>query len=362
MATASDEDLAASAGFSVAFFKSDKELWRIFQKARKEQWAGSKLLQELRNSKWFAKNSEAQRQNQLLKESDPAEYRNRLDKVDAEIETIARRLGLTLSGSTRSALRDLAFNQNMTASQIENYLRDTRDFRNRSESKRELERLKAENPAEYENRFSKVFHEVRRISRQTGLGTDGALQRATAELAMLNNWTEEQIKAHLSRHGSVQSTLRKGGNLQGDAAAARHLVERLSADYGINISRGTLSSLVADIAAGRRDENYAVEWFRNKAKVAYRNIAEDIDAGLTVRQIADPYIDMMSRTLEMNPRSIDVFDPTIKSALTKRGGIEDQSDFEIRLRNDERWNKTTNAREAYMGAATQLLQQMGVLA
>src|SRR5690554_2077030 len=104
MARASDEELAAEAGFTVAFFKSDPELWDIFKKARSQSWTGSRLSQAIRNSDWFKNNSEARRQAELLRTSDPAEYQSRRDRTSSEIESIARRLGLTLSGNTRSTL------------------------------------------------------------------------------------------------------------------------------------------------------------------------------------------------------------------------------------------------------------------
>src|SRR5690606_27651965 len=102
------------------------------------------------------------------------------------------------------------------------------------------------------------------------------------------------------------------------------------------------ATLVSNVASGRNDENFLVGWFQNKAKAMYKNLREDIDAGLTVREIADPYISTMAQTLELAPTSINVFDKTIRRALTKQGGVEDLSDFEERLRRDSRWDSTDN--------------------
>lgn len=362
MATASDEELAAAAGFTVAFFRSNDELWGIFKKARKEQWTGDRLLSRLRNSDWFTDNSEAQRQATLLKESDPAEYERRRNEARGEVERIARSLNLSLTSSTRNNLVEMAAVHGWTGTQIENHLRSTKAFENRSESRREVERLKSENPAEYRNRYGKVRAEVQRIARETGMGRDGDWITQTAEMALLNNWTETQIRNHLAGFGDVASRVRKGKGLTGDAAASRRLVQQLSQDYGINMSKGTMANMVQKMAGGVWDENFAQDWFMRKAKQQYRNLADDIDAGLTVKQVAEPYIEAMSEILELNPSAVDVFDRDVRNALRNKGGLEDLADFENRMRNDPRWNRTHNARESMMTTGRDVLSKMGLMA
>ena len=67
--------------------------------------------------------------------------------------------------------------------------------------------------------------------------------------------------------------------------------------------------------------------------------ADRINAGYTVKQIADPYIQSQARLLELNPDSIGLSDPSIQQALMSK----DQSgkpaamsvwEYEQQLRND----------------------------
>jgi plasmid stabilization system protein ParE len=363
-----DEQLAALAGFTVAFFKSNDELWKLFQKAKKEGWDGSRLLAAARNTDWFKKHSEAQRQAQLLKESDPATYKQRRDQAAADVERIARNLGLTLSSKTQNELRDLAFIQGWSSTQVENYLRSSDEYRKRSEARREYDRLKAENPAEFDRQLSEIRTKVEQLSRQTGLGRSGDLVADTAERAFRNNWSDQQIINWLARKDdSVAGRVgAERGQTTGLVAQGEHLARKLSQDYGIRVDRETLGKMAVNYAIGKWDENYLRDWFTNRAKQTYAGLVKDIDAGLTVRDVATPYFDAMGRILEVNPQNLDLFDPTIRRALTGRDAdgkpaAQELWRFEETLRKDPRWNRTNNARESLMGSGYGVLQDMGLV-
>jgi hypothetical protein len=68
----------------------------------------------------------------------------------------------------------------------------------------------------------------------------------------------------------------------------------------------------------------------------------------------------MSSILEIAPGSIDLNDPTLRSAI---GPDKEMSlyDFQRQLRKDPRWQYTDNARETVSSGLTQILKDFGFM-
>jgi hypothetical protein len=97
------------------------------------------------------------------------------------------------------------------------------------------------------------------------------------------------------------------------------------------------------------------------AKSLYPGIAHNLDAGMTVQTVADPFVQSMGKLLEIDPNSIGIDNPLVKRALQgqtiNQGGktstqMTTLTDFENQVRADPRWQHTQNA---YDTAATALV-------
>ncbi len=92
--------------------------------------------------------------------------------------------------------------------------------------------------------------------------------------------------------------------------------------------------------------------------------ATQIDAGLTTKQAASPYIQSMASILELDPNAVNLDDPTIAKALT---GVNEQGtptvmplwQFERELKKDSRWRYTKNAQDELLGTGMQVLRDLG---
>lgn len=251
--------------------------------------------------------------------------------------------------------------------------RNTKWFKTHNEAQRQSAVLKTSDPAEYDRRVTEMREKVRAITRQTGLGistdkdrTAHILTRIT-NMAFNNQWSDQQIKQALATYKTVQTRVAHSRfETTGLAAEGERLARRLSRDYGIGASGELLGNLARDFALGKRTAENIQAYFIQKAKSTYAGVAQEIDSGLTVRQIAEPYIDSMARLWEINPNDIDVRDSNIRKALTSRA--EDGNpmpraiwQFEDDLRKSSRWKATNNARESLLGAGHAALRDMGLV-
>jgi hypothetical protein len=112
-----------------------------------------------------------------------------------------------------------------------------------------------------------------------------------------------------------------------------------------------------------------LDFYKNTVKTAalskYSGFAGQINQGLTVSQIADPYIQEMAKTLELPSSSISLTDPLITKAMgtsMSPDGIAQATplwQFSQQLRQDPRWAYTNNARDYVNGVVHQIGKDFG---
>jgi hypothetical protein len=152
-----------------------------------------------------------------------------------------------------------------------------------------------------------------------------------------------------------------------DTASANLLkITDLAAKYGINVPDQHLLDLSDSVTKGKVQMADAEAYVRGVAATAFPAYSDQIlNKGLTVQDIAAPYIGSMAKLLELDPNSISLNDNTIRSALSAKDTKGQPTttpiyDFEKQLRNDPRWLKTTNAKQSVSNLGLQFAQDMGV--
>jgi hypothetical protein len=83
-----------------------------------------------------------------------------------------------------------------------------------------------------------------------------------------------------------------------------------------------------------------------------------LDQGIDLGTIYSPYKNLMASILELNPDSIDLRDPTLRSAIGPDKEIPIY-DFEKNLRKDYRWQYTDNAKRDVSNVALKVLRDFG---
>lgn len=142
-------------------------------------------------------------------------------------------------------------------------------------------------------------------------------------------------------------------------------IKELARRNGINLSDAAATDYANKIVAEQIDENTAYNNIRASAASAFPQFAENIKSGVDLKTIADPYIQSMSKILEIPDGGIDLFDPTVRGALSYtqpdgKVGTKSLYDFETELKNDPRWAYTKNARQSLDNVGLQILKSWGL--
>lgn len=245
-------------------------------------------------------------------------------------------------------------------------VRGTRWYRRHGEAARQAAVMKESDPAEWKRRNQQMQRVVRGIHAelQGGRNVPADRVRKVAETAVTLGWTEEEI-----RFNEAQATryrhLMERDNLGGEAGQLQDFVEKTANDYGVKVSDDWTARRVKAAMMGRDSQSGLQNHIQSLAKQRYRAFSDQIDQGVSVRDIAEGYIQSKSQTLEMNPAEISLFDQDIQRALTAtsdKGTPEPVQmwEFERDLRRDPRWMKTQNAQDNMMNVGQGILQQFGL--
>jgi hypothetical protein len=149
--------------------------------------------------------------------------------------------------------------------------------------------------------------------------------------------------------------------LQGAKSLTRQELEKTAIANGLDLD-DNFGSIVNDWVK-RVDNGENVDIFKNlirgTAKIGLPDkVAQMIDNGLDLETVYAPYKKLMAATLEIDPTSISLNDPTLRMAI---GSDKEMPIYEYQrtLRKDPRWQFTDKARENVSEVASRVLKDFG---
>lgn len=156
-------------------------------------------------------------------------------------------------------------------------------------------------------------------------------------------------------------TYTPGKEVTGAAGQALTQLRATAAANGFDLDKqfGTeLNSWLTGLLEGESLDTYKAR-IRAAAKMGLPDkVAALLDQGTDLETIYAPYKNIMANVLEINPETIKLNDPTLRSAI---GSDKEMSLYEYQraLRKDPRWQYTNNAREDVSNSAFTVLRNFG---
>lgn len=254
-----------------------------------------------------------------------------------------------------------AVDETWSQSKFQAELRDTEWWKNTSETRRQAQITQKTDPATWNAQLDAAVIQVRQLAAEIGAAIPESKLTKIAKNMIETGMDENQLRYAIGEY--VNFT--KDGTLKGEAAMHEYTIKEYAYNMGIKLSdqavKDQAQRVVRKVATTQDFESQ----IRESAKSMFPGYSEALDAGSTVRDIAGPYIQMMSSELQVPDTSIDVMDPIIKKALNgldakgKPAGVN-LYDFQQQLRNDPRWKKTQGAQDTTMAASLKVLRDMGL--
>lgn len=246
---------------------------------------------------------------------------------------------------------------------LQGALYKTRWWRKSSGPMREWDALWKTDKAEANRRISAQTQTIRNLAGQLGVDITKFDEKAFAKDSLRLGMSQEQIIHGLSAKVKFGG---EGATYEGDVGKAYTDVKKMAADNLITISDRTAFDLAKRAAGGEADQDNIASRIRELAKSRYTWLAKDIDAGFSVRDLADGQIQQVAQLLERSDKTIDFMnDPKFSKILD----YNDPSTGERRMmtlaetnqyvRSLDEWGKTRNGQQAIAQGITNLTSFFG---
>jgi len=151
----------------------------------------------------------------------------------------------------------------------------------------------------------------------------------------------------------------------GIASNAKQNIATANADYSGNFNQDWVNQAAQSVAEGTTTEQYWTDQIKANAKSAFPAWSNQIDAGLTMKQIASPYITAYSQILGIDPASITLSDNLLKKGLQGNDPTQPAGmplwEFEKQVRQDPRWATSKDAMDSLSNVGSTILRQWGLM-
>lgn len=240
-------------------------------------------------------------------------------------------------------------------------LRGTKWWQENSETMRDAKVMKSTDPATYAASVNAARIQVQQLAAEIGASIPPSKLGKIAEDVIALGLDEGGLRNVLGQY----VTFTEKGTLSGAAGMYEHSIKAYAYQQGVVMDNQSVKNQAQLIARGLATEQDFQNQIQGQAASLFPGYADQLKAGQTMMEIAQPYIQQMSSDLEIPNTQINLTDPLIKQALNgvdkdgKPTGV-DVTTFQSIIRNDARWAKTQNAQEGAMKTGLKVLQDMGL--
>lgn len=146
----------------------------------------------------------------------------------------------------------------------------------------------------------------------------------------------------------------------GDAGKIQEQLLSYADAMGLMKSVKEVNSFVKNIFENKVTADDIANEMRKQATVLYQNFADRLTENpkLTVRDLVNPYLQLMSDTLEVDPNMIKLTDPTIQNAISGTK-LRSLGEFYADIRQDPRFAETRTAKREAVNFAQSFLKANG---
>ncbi len=192
-----------------------------------------------------------------------------------------------------------------TSDQFLSELHNTPYYKESSDVARQWDMLQATDPATASTRVEAAKRQIEDVQQSSGIrlnNQDGTGFSFLVE-AVRNNWNADEIKYRMM--ASVNTYGGSGGELGQHAAE----IKGLANDYGVPLSDKTALFYAKKMIQGADNAASIKGYFVESAKSLYPAMFDQLNRGYTVRQVAEPYIQLAQQELGIDPSTVNLLDP-----------------------------------------------------
>jgi hypothetical protein len=232
-------------------------------------------------------------------------------------------------------------------------------YRTHGENYRQTVALQKTDPATYKSRLASLVGQIADKAAAMGVTFSDKQLNNLATHSLMFGWNENQLNNVMAKYITFSGA-------KGQAANNISAMQQAAWRNGLKFSGDTYRTWAQKIARGDNTVDDFQKYVRKQAAGLAPSYADELNSGVDLWDVAQPYMQSMAQLLELNPADISLFDPTIRGALSAKGPDGKPTSkslwqFENEVRQDPRWLKTKNAQDAVYSVSHQVLQTFGLM-
>lgn len=257
---------------------------------------------------------------------------------------------------------NLAVEGQWTPEKFQAEIKNTNWWKKNSDSMRKAQVMQKTDPATY-----KATMEAQRVAvQQMAIKAGAILSQKNVDTLAKNiihlDWNEAQVANFLGQYIKFG----KDHTLGGIAGQAARAIKKAAYDNGVAVTEQSVLNNAQYLVRGLTTMEKITGSLREQAAGLYPGWAEQINAGASIQDLAQPYRQVLAQELQLPETDIDAFSPKIKAALNHVDGSGQPSpmglgEFTQMVRNDPAWRKAPGTGEKALGVAREVLKQMGLV-
>lgn len=243
-------------------------------------------------------------------------------------------------------------------------IRKTKWWISRDDNQRVWDQESQFDPATAKRKVDAQSIGVRNVAAQYGGKLSDEQVATLATESLRSGWTEDQIIQAIASEmvKSTEPTTDVRFGIVGQT------VRQTARQFGVPLSQQAADEWSQKIATGQAFQEDFDNWTRMQAKSLYPSLSAEIDRGLNVETIIDPYIQVAQETLGVTGETINFADPKWNAALNFDDGkgrrMMTLFEWGEHLRKDERYgyDRTPGARDKAYRMVSDLGRMFGLSA
>jgi len=170
----------------------------------------------------------------------------------------------------------------------------------------------------------------------------------------LNQYATNKINAAANGDAKALAGLQRG-----TFGVAYTTLKNAYSDNGISYNLKSIAQLASESAMNPDRLKSNINLINIQAKTLFPALSEKIDAGYTVKQLLNPYIQARANILEEDPDMVDI--KGLSEVAKDPKNLMGLYDYEISLRKDPKWRFTKNAQDTLSNVANTIAKTFGLV-
>jgi hypothetical protein len=240
-------------------------------------------------------------------------------------------------------------------------VRNSNWWKKNSDTVRQAQVTQKTDPATYNAQMEAARVSAQQAAVKAGAILSDANVEKLAKSLVWYGWNDAQVSNFLGQYVNFTKDHVLGG-LAGQAAAA---IKQEAYKNGVAVTEQSVLNNAQYLVRGLTTMEKIQGDLRQQSAGLYPAFAQQIKAGASIEDLAQPYIQVVAQELGVPETDVNVFSPKVKQALT-RANAQGQpeamglDDFTELVRNDPSWAKQAGTVDKTMAVGKQVLKDMGL--